>query len=313
MHVKSRLSVHGGMAIPVDIAQRHSHPIGSSSRFAEAPGWDRIAALILLSGLAAIFLPTYWDLAYGRNAASARGYEFIVLGVSTWLLWRNRASLMQGPASPRAGWPLVILALLAYMVGRSQRALWIETMAPVIVLAGALLCTGGWTAVRRNWFALLLMLSSVPLPFEVGQALTVPLKHAVSMAATWVLHAVGYPIGRSGVVITIGQYQLLISRACAGLPTMFTLEAMGLLYLNLMGYQSRARNITLALLTVPISITANVIRVILIALVTYHFGDAAGQGFVHGLAGIVLFALALALIITTDALLGRVLPEGRRQ
>jgi exosortase/archaeosortase family protein len=94
---------------------------------------------------------------------------------------------------------------------------------------------------------------------------------------------------------------------------MFTLEAMGLLYLNLMSYKSWLRNVTLGLLILPISVTANVMRVILISLVTYHFGDAAGQGFTHDLAGIVLFALALALIITTDAMLGRLLPRGRRQ
>jgi hypothetical protein len=39
-------------------------------------------------------------------------------------------------------------------------------------------------------------------------------------------------------------------------------------------------------------------------LVTYHFGDDAGQGFVHGFAGMVLFIVALALILFTDTLLG---------
>jgi exosortase len=124
-----------------------------------------------------------------------------------------------------------------------------------------------------------------------------------------VLQAVGYPIGHSGVVITIGQYQLLVVQACAGLTTMFTLEAMGLLYLNLMGYKSWVRNVALALLVVPISLTANVIRVILIALLTYHFGDAVGQGYMHNMSGIVLFATALAFIFAVDGALGRVLPK----
>ena len=34
------------------------------------------------------------------------------------------------------------------------------------------------------------------------------------------------------------------------------------------------------------------------------FGDEAGQGFVHGFAGMVLFLVALALILFTDSLLG---------
>jgi exosortase/archaeosortase family protein len=53
----------------------------------------------------------------------------------------------------------------------------------------------------------------------------------------------------------------------------------------------------------PISFTANVLRVMVLCLITYHFGDAAGQGFLHGFAGLVLFLSALLLIIGMDSLL----------
>jgi Transmembrane exosortase (Exosortase_EpsH) len=38
-------------------------------------------------------------------------------------------------------------------------------------------------------------------------------------------------------------------------------------------------------------------------LITYHFGDEAGQGFLHGFAGMVLFLSALMLIIGMDSML----------
>ena len=57
----------------------------------------------------------------------------------------------------------------------------------------------------------------------------------------------------------------------------------------------------LAILIVPISFTANVIRVMVLALITYHLGDEAGQGFLHGFAGLVLFMTALIFIIATDS------------
>jgi exosortase/archaeosortase family protein len=65
-------------------------------------------------------------------------------------------------------------------------------------------------------------------------------------------------------------------------------------------HESALRNITLAILIVPISFAANVIRVIALTLITYHFGDEAGQGFLHGFAGMVLFMAALMLIIAAD-------------
>jgi exosortase/archaeosortase family protein len=51
---------------------------------------------------------------------------------------------------------------------------------------------------------------------------------------------------------------------------------------------------------VPISFMANIVRVCILVLVTYHLGDEAGQGFIHGFAGMVLFIVALTLILTFD-------------
>jgi exosortase/archaeosortase family protein len=110
-------------------------------------------------------------------------------------------------------------------------------------------------------------------------------------------------------MLNIGQYQLFVADACAGLNSMFTLESLGLLYMNLMNYKSVTRNIALALCIVPISFSANVVRVMILVLVTYHFGDAAGQGFIHGFAGLVLFLVALVLMLLVDFPLGRMLPE----
>jgi len=58
---------------------------------------------------------------------------------------------------------------------------------------------------------------------------------------------------------------------------------------------------------------ANIVRVIILVLVTYHFGDEAGQGFVHGFAGIVLFIVALLLMLVLDRILGTFLPAQRKR
>ena len=47
---------------------------------------------------------------------------------------------------------------------------------------------------------------------------------------------------------------------------------------------------------------------LLLVLVTYHWGEEAAQGFVHGFAGLVVFGTALAMLVAYDSLLGRVLP-----
>jgi exosortase len=197
-----------------------------------------------------------------------------------------------------------------YHVGRTYD-LRLALVALVVVAGALLIFFKGLAALRVVWFALFFLVFAAPLPLELVLSATGPLKTAASAAAVELLRATGYDVGRSGVVITLGQYQLLVTEACAGLQTMFTLEAMGLLYANLMNYQSAARNLLLAALAVPIAFAANVLRVLILALVTYHLGDSAGQGFLHGLAGLTLFGVALAMLIGADWALGRLFLRGR--
>ena len=270
---------------------------------------------ILLGGFALLYLPTLWDWLQGTWDQETQGHELVILVASAWLLFRQRHLLTRLPAArtPAYGNALLVLALGVYVVGRSQQILRLELLSLTLLLAALLLRYKGPAGIKKAWFPLAFQLFALPLPFELVLALTGPLKAGASAAATWLLSAMGYPVGRSGVVMTIGQYQLLVTEACAGLQTMFTLEAMGLLYASLMHRDSTLRNAILAVLVLPVSFFANVIRVMALALVTYHFGDAAGQGFLHGFAGLLLFLVALLLIVAIDGLLGRMLARRRRR
>jgi exosortase B len=195
------------------------------------------------------------------------------------------------------------LGLLCYVLGRSQDILMLDIGSQIFVIAGILLIMRGMKTLKVMWFPLFFILFMIPLPGFFIDAVTLPMKMAVSYGAENVLFWFGYPISRTGVILQIGQYQLLVANACAGMHTLISLEALGLLYLNLVRHDSLFRNITLAILIIPISFTANVIRVIVLTLVTYYYGDAAGQGFIHGFAGMVLFIVALTLIMSIDSAL----------
>lgn len=253
-----------------------------------------------------LYLPVLKDLFAGIWSQDEQFHGPIVLAISLWLFYRNWAAMetvAQGQKTSILGWPITVLALLMYAIGRSQSILIFEVGSIIWLLAGMVLVLRGGPSLKAQWFALFFMLFMVPLPGSVVDAVTMPMKMAVSYVAEDVLYALGYPIGRNGVVLQIGQYMLLVADACAGLHTLLTLEALGLLYLNLVRRDSMFRNVTLALLIVPISFTANVIRVMALSLITYHFGNEAGQGFLHGFAGMVLFLSALLLIIAFDAIL----------
>lgn len=260
----------------------------------------------LAIGLCVLYAPTLRDLFTTIWASDEQGHGPIVLGLSVWLLWRDWDKVNDTEASEPSivwGWMLLVLSLLLFTFGRSQRILSLQTVSAIGTVIGCVLLVRGSRQLKAVWFAVFFMCFMVPLPASLVDAVTQPMKLAVSTVAAWLMDKAQYPVARSGVILQVGPYQLMVADACAGLHTLFTLEAMGLLYLNVVRTASAFRNIMLALLIVPISFAANVIRVVTLALITYHYGDAAGQGFLHGFAGMVLFLSALLLIMALDGLL----------
>ena len=261
---------------------------------------------LLLCGFALLYGPAYLDLSRTIWATDEQGHGPIILVVALWLLYSQRHALAALPAEPVPwlGWSLLVFALLLYAFGRSQDIIMFAIGSQMVLMVAVLLLFSSVRGLRLVWFPIFFLLFMVPLPEALVAAITAPLKSAVSAVASNLLYHLGYPVGRSGVVMTVGPYQLLVADACAGLNSMFTLEALGMLYMNLMRYTSVPRNVALAILLIPTAFIANIVRVMILVLVTYHFGDEAGQGFVHSFAGMVLFMVALLLMLVLDKVLG---------
>lgn len=256
-------------------------------------------------GLLAVCIPSFFHLMQTTWQTEENGHGPIILIVVCWLILKKRHAVLNTPNKPSAviGWISLVFSLLAFIVGRSQSIDTIEVAALIPMLIGILLLMRGWEAVRAMWFPLVFLFFLIPLPGLLVEIITGSLKQHVSGIAEEILYAAGYPIARIGVMLSIGQYKLLVADACSGLNSMFSLSALGLIYLYLMKYRSWLHNGILLLAILPIAFAANVIRVMSLVLITYYFGDEAGQGFAHMAAGMLLFVAALMLLMAFDVML----------
>lgn len=270
-----------------------------------APVAPVVPWLFVLGGLAAMYGPSYWTALHGLWQTDDFGHGPIVLVVTLWLFWQVRRRIADAPDKPApwVGGALFMLGLLLYCFGRALTVSSVEFLSQIFVVAGSLLLLKGWPALRVAWFPVLYLVFMVPLPASLVDAVTAPLKQWISFLVVDLLHAAGYPIARAGVVIAIGPYQLLVADACSGLNSMFSLSAVGTLFMYVMARKSRLHNAIMVASIVPIAFIANIVRVITLVLVTYHLGDEAGQGFLHGAAGMVLMLAALGIFFALDAVL----------
>jgi len=272
-------------------------------RGAPAPTW--LTAWPVVAGLLAVLGPSVYALATGLWLTEEHSHSVLVAGVLAWVLWSERA-VFRLPArpAPLPGWVLLGLGLLLYVVGRSQDVLLFEVAAFIPVLAGTVLLLYGAAVLWRLAFFFVFLTFLLPLPAQVVDALTTPLKHQVSALTATVLYAAGYPIAKSGVILHLGPYQLLVADACSGMRSMFSLAATGAIYLYLSGRRHPLHLALLVLSILPIAFLANTLRVVTLALITFHLGDAAAQSYLHELASVSLYLFALALLIGLDYLLG---------
>lgn len=279
-------------------------PFGTVAAEAPRPARVDIARVVFVLGCAALVLPTMIGVARFSWSTEQGGHGPLVLASGLWLLWReaNSSPAPREPGLILPGTLVLIAMLIVFLLARITGILELEAFAMYGVLIGAVYTLAGGAFLRTIWFPLVYIAFSLPPPDTVVAAITQPIKIAISTTAVSLLHALGYPIASSGVQIQIAQYELLVAAACAGLNSIVTLGALCLFYVYLRHRSNPITFIFVCLAVIPIAMFANFTRVIILILVTYYFGEAAAQGFLHELAGLTLFSVALLTLFALDHL-----------
>ncbi|MBT9471370.1 MAG: exosortase V [Phenylobacterium sp.] len=262
---------------------------------------------------AVLAIPTIISLGDQVWSRESGAHGPIVLLTGGWLIWRKLPDLRRA-AVPGQSWltvAMLCVALPLYVFGRAYDFISLEVAGLYGVGAAILHAHFGLRALFMNWFPFLYLAFVIPPPEWLIDRLTAPLKLFVSYVTTAGLQAVGVPVFREGVTLMVAQYQLLVEDACSGMNSITGLVAISLFYIYLLRNASWRYSLFLVCLVIPIAIIANIIRVATLVLLTYFFGDAVAQGFLHMAAGLLLFTSALLLVFLVDHLISYVL--GRRE
>jgi exosortase B len=260
---------------------------------------------LVAAGVLAMALPTLVSLARGPWSLESGVHGPIVLATGLWLIFRRKDEI-RALATPGKPWVTALglgIGVPAYIFGRAFDFISIEVAAMLLTFLAVGYAYFGAAAIRLLWFPIFYLGFIIPIPGWALDAVTLPLKMLVSQVVTDVLAWFGYPVARGGVTIYVASYQLLVEDACAGLNSLVSLSAIGLFYVYMIRGSNIRYSILLLALVIPIAIAANIVRVAGLVLITYYFGNAAAQGYLHNFAGMVTFVSALLFIFLIDKLL----------
>jgi exosortase len=246
-----------------------------------------------------------------RQWASDDDYThgFLIVPLALYFVWGKREALTSLVVSPSfRGAGLLVLGLSMLAVGSVGAELFLQRTSLVVVLAGLVWLLLGTAFLRELAFPLAFLIFMVPLPAIVMNAVAFPLQLFAAQSATFCMQSAGIPVLREGNVIVLANTTLEVAEACSGIRSLQALLALGAVY-GALTQRVAWKRWALLLLSIPIAIAANALRVAGTGFFAHFWGSEVANGFYHSFAGWIVFVVAFVLLLACGSLLSRV-PDG---
>ena len=260
---------------------------GTTPRF-DAPLWIVLGALALTAVL-------YWPTSVELTSRWGKLYEpyahgWLVLGVTAWLIWRDRAHLASIPLSaPAAGWVLVALGSVGWLVTFNAGVLAASMMALPLLALATVWAAGGMSLAHRVAVPILLIYLAVP----AWEIFSPPLQWMTATVNHWATRLVGIPVVMQEYAIHIPAGTFAVEGGCSGLNYFVTALFIAVVLGELDRDDLRSRLILIAL-AIGLAVVSNWLRVFII-IVAGHLTNM--QSYLvkveHYKFGWVLFAVLL--------------------
>jgi exosortase len=226
--------------------------------------------------------------------------------LALYIAWLRRKDVLGRPAIPDLrGLALSVAASLMFILGNLSSEFFMMRMSFVVLLCGMIWTFWGIGRLRALAFPLILLATMVPLPSLIYNSLAAPLQLFASDIATRIAQAAGVSIFRDGNIIQLAGVSLGVAEACSGLHSLSALVVGSLLLGYLMCTRLHTR-IIIFLLSVPLAIAVNVVRVAGTAVLADYNREFAA-GFYHSFSGWLVFVGGFAILYLCARLLHRFL------
>ncbi len=251
-----------------------------------------MATLVLILLSFALYWQTLWSMVeiWWRSETFAHG--FLILPISVWLIWRQRASLaVIVPRPDRRGLALLALLGLAWLLAQVADVQVVRQLAFVAMIPVLVVTCLGWDMARVILFPLLFLFFAVPM----GEGLIPPLMDFTALFTVHTLRWTGIPVFWEGTFFSIPSGDWSVVEGCSGVRYLIASVTMGSLYAYL-SYRSYWRRGLFILISVIVPIIANGLRAYMIVMIAHLSDMKLAMGVDHYIYGWVFFGFVMLLL-----------------
>lgn len=265
-----------------------------------AKHWTRYAAIVLLA-LTAGFLLYGDSIAYvisivlGREESSHGIFVPILFVV---LIRHNikaiKSCLIQ---YDYLGLPFLLLGIAIPLSRLDIPEL--DFIGYLVFISGVVILLAGRKLYRQLAFPIFFLITMVPIPKSIYEQIANLLRETAMSGSLYILSILNVPHFRDGWNVQLNNTVLRVAVSCSGIRYLISYFVFGLVYAYLYKVKKIEKIIT-SLLTIPLSISASILRLALIFLAAHYISPKMADYWPHVIISWVVFALVLLVGLMID-------------
>lgn len=230
-------------------------------------------------------------------------HGFLIPFISGYIIWGKREKLKELPLnSSKWGLFLIVLGLLAEIGSVRAGVSFVSAYSFILVLLGLALYWGGKEMFQELLFPILFLFFMVPFFQFLIDPLSNKLRLLCSYFSVETTEALGIPVFREGVMITLARGKLEVAAPCSGIRSLITFMMLGTIF-SYFVTGSLFKKFILFLTTIPLVILGNTFRILASILLLHFHGIIISNTNWETALGIVVFMLVASGLLAVGRLL----------